>query len=128
MTDHEVRHAAISSDVVRMYVLEKKSLATIGEHFRHDSGTIRWILVDKGVTIRGRNDARAAAVVREQARLQGRLRQLHADGLSIREIADKEGLTYGTARRRLIRAGVTMRPRGYPSRETPIDPEEHDAR
>lgn len=39
--------------------------------------------------------------------------ELYEVGSSIREIAKRFGVSYGTVRRMLLNAGVTLRPRGH---------------
>jgi hypothetical protein len=41
-----------------------------------------------------------------------RLAEIYETGVPLRAIADRVGLSYGSVHRRLLEAGVTMRPRG----------------
>nr|WP_285746956.1 helix-turn-helix domain-containing protein [Lentzea sp. NBRC 105346] len=45
-----------------------------------------------------------------------RLKKGYAEGASIRALAEREGLSYGTVRSWLIDAGVALRPKSVPGR------------
>lgn len=51
---------------------------------------------------------------KERIKLSKQLAREYKGGLSIREVADQNGISYGKTRSLLVESGVKIRPRGGP--------------
>lgn len=69
--------------------------------------TVEARLVAHGTTIRSRSVRQKRSLTPDDLRRA----RLYSGGLSIQNVADREGLSYGVVRKRLIAAGVTIRTR-----------------
>lgn len=69
--------------------------------------TVEARLVAHGTTIRSRSARQKRPLTPDDLRRA----QLYSSGFSIQNVADREGLSYGVVRKRLIAAGITIRTR-----------------
>jgi DNA invertase Pin-like site-specific DNA recombinase len=94
--DGRVLHADLIEEVVRRY-LAKESQAAIATALGLRRGVVRRILVDRGVSLRGRSPT-------SEGHRQAVLNR-HAEGKRIKEISSELGLDFTTVYRILRRAG-----------------------
>ncbi|GAA2443105.1 hypothetical protein GCM10010433_50420 [Streptomyces pulveraceus] len=99
-------------DVPRLVRLYESGLSIkdAGEECQVSYGTARSLLLNAGVTLRARNDVQPDRAVRRVKDVDvPRLVRLYESGLSIKDAGERCQASFGTARHRLLDAGVTLR-------------------
>jgi lambda repressor-like predicted transcriptional regulator len=102
----------VQDEVIRLYVDERLSLREVGERLYWSLNAVRNVLMFRGVRVRSRGESLRLSSHNPRRLTQDELdrtAELYLSGLSLAQVAERLGLALDTIRRRLVRAGVTIR-------------------
>lgn len=96
----------VESEAIALYE-QGHSLATVGEKLNINSKTVKRILVDSNIPLRGKSHHNQSNKFSEEKELE--IVEAYLEGMNTNEIAKEQG-TYNTSIRRvLLRRGITLR-------------------